>query len=160
MVKDIIKILQIRVPGTKSYLLNYFQKILMKNKSSLLIIRKIEKFQYLIVTTGEKKSMQNILFFKKIEESLKKVSDRSERKMALVVKGLHKWQVCLFARISLVLLCSVLLSVYCSSNMNQLQYEHLAPRCQPIGHKKGTLKEMRNALNEVRGEEHTGPVSS
>ena len=90
MVKDIIKILQIRVPGTKSYLLNYFQKILMKNKSSLLIIRKIEKFQYLIVTTGEKKSMQNILFFKKIEESLKKVSDRSERKMALVVKGLHK----------------------------------------------------------------------
>ena len=31
---------------------------------------------------------KNILFFKKFEESVKKVSDRSERKMALFVKGL------------------------------------------------------------------------
>ena len=35
----------------------------MKNKSSLLIIQKIEKFQYLIVYTGEKKIHAKTFFF-------------------------------------------------------------------------------------------------
>ena len=54
----------------------------MKNKSTLLKIRKSKIFN-ILVTTGEKNPCKNILFFKKFEESLKKVSDRSERKMAL-----------------------------------------------------------------------------
>ena len=38
---------------------------------------------------AEKKSCKNILFFKKFKEILIKVSERSKRKMALVVKGLE-----------------------------------------------------------------------
>ena len=44
----------------------------------------------ILVTTGEKKPCKNILVFEKFEESLKKVSDRSERKIALVVKGFNR----------------------------------------------------------------------
>ena len=44
----------------------------------------------------KKNPCKNILFLKKIEESLKKVSDRSERKMALVVKGLGLGSINLF----------------------------------------------------------------
>ena len=58
----------------------------MKNKSTLLKIRKSKIFN-ILVTTGEKNPCKNILFFEKFEESLQKVSDRSERKM--VVKGLR-----------------------------------------------------------------------
>ena len=41
-----------------------------------------------MVTPEGKNSRKNILFFKKFEESLIKVSERTEKKMALVVKGL------------------------------------------------------------------------
>ena len=42
-----------------------------------------------LLTPCGKKSCKNILFFKKFEEILIKVSERSKRKMALVVKGLE-----------------------------------------------------------------------
>ena len=58
----------------------------MKNKLTLLKIRKNENFLYSILVTPEgKNSRKNIKFLKKFEESLIKVSERSERKMALVV---------------------------------------------------------------------------
>ena len=59
---------------------------LMKNKSTVLKIRKNENFLYLGSPEG-KNSRKNILFFKICKESLIKVSERSERKIALVVKG-------------------------------------------------------------------------
>ena len=41
----------------------------------------------MLVTPEGNNLRKNILFLKKFEESLNKVSERSERKMALVVKG-------------------------------------------------------------------------
>ena len=52
-------------------------------------MRKIENIQYLS-NHWKKNPCRYTLFLKKIEESLKKVSDRSERKMALVVKGIFR----------------------------------------------------------------------
>ena len=49
----------------------------MKNKSTLLKIRKNENFLYL-GNPWRKKFMQNILFFKKFEESVVKISGKSE----------------------------------------------------------------------------------
>ena len=59
---------------------------LMKNKSTVLKKRKKENFLYLGSPEG-KNSRKNILFFKICKESLIEVSERSERKIALVVKG-------------------------------------------------------------------------
>ena len=59
----------------------------MKNKSALLKIRKNEIFSYL-GNPWRKKCMQNIFFFL-FEELMIQISERSERKMALVVKGLN-----------------------------------------------------------------------
>ena len=78
---------QIQILGSKSYLLKKFQTFLMKNKSTLLKIRKNENFLYL-GNPWRKKFMQNILFFKKFEESVVKISGKSEYLSALVVKGL------------------------------------------------------------------------
>ena len=61
----------------------------MKNKSALLKIRKNEIFSHLgNLTPGGKKCMQTIFFFL-FEELMIQISERSEKKMALVVKGLN-----------------------------------------------------------------------
>ena len=63
------------------------KKNMIKNKSTLLKIRKNENFTFL-GTPWRKKIHTNFLFFFKFEESLIKVSKRSERKMALVVRDI------------------------------------------------------------------------
>ena len=64
----------------------------MQNKSTLSKIRKNQKNLFSIfVTTWEKNPCKNILFFKQFEESLIKVSDRSEKMLALVVLTVHSW---------------------------------------------------------------------
>ena len=69
----------------------------MKNKFTLLKIRKTKNFLLLtLVTPGGKKFRPKPFFKFLLEELLIKVSERSERKMALVVEG----SVCYFELIS------------------------------------------------------------
>ena len=60
----------------------------MKNKSALLKIRKNEIFSYLGNPWRKKMCMQKHFLFL-FEELMIQISERSERKMALVVKGLN-----------------------------------------------------------------------
>ena len=62
----------------------------MKNKSTLLKIRKNEKFLYIGNTWRKQIHAKPFYKKKKIEKSLKEFSERSDRKVALVVKGIFK----------------------------------------------------------------------